>query len=217
MSRVGSKVVVLLALCALALATLGCGGGRGMMPAMPASVRFSAWLLRRGAGTPARAVFLAAASRGASENSSYSVDDRRPWIPRIYGASEKEWAYWSDAALSPDIMKVQARPAPGKYESPGNDFRAGYGILDYAIFWIGHDVQPDGGYFGVRHEFLVGSGFHAPVDGRRPDFLVPNIAWRGDSLGMAKASGSSVWGASGSDHDVNREKLLRQPHVQPAS
>ena len=191
----GSRaVVLLLALSALALTTLGCGDGRAMSLSTPAPVTTVDWLFPDGAGTSAHDVFMAAASRGVSETSSYSVDDRRLWIPRADSATEKEWAYWSDIALSPDIVKIQARPAPGTYESPGNDSRAVYGILDYAIFWIGHDVQPDGGHSGVGHDYLADNRFRVPVDGSRPDFLVANVAWKGDALGVEKASENPVWG-----------------------
>ena len=165
-----------------------------MTLSMPAPVATVDWLLPRGVGTSARGVFMAAASRGVSETSSYSVDDRRLWIPRADSATEKEWAYWSDIALTPDIAKIQARHAAGTYESPGNDSRAVYGILDYAIFWVGHDVQPDGGYFGVGHDYLTDSRFRVPEGGSRPDFLAANVAWRGDALGLEKASENPVWG-----------------------
>ena len=96
--------------------------------------------------------------------------------------------------LSSDIPKIQARPAPGTYVSPGNDSRAVYGILDYGIFWIGSDVQPDGEYFGAGYDYLVDHRYRPPLDGGQPDFLFPNAAWRGDALGMEKASGDVVWG-----------------------
>ena len=161
---------------------------------MPESMTTVDWLLPSGAATNARDVFLVATSRGEFERTSYSLDDRRLWLPRVDSPSPKEWDYWNEPSLSSDIIKIQARPAPGTYESPGNDSRAVYGILDYGIFWIGDDVQPDGEYFGAGFDSLVDHRYRLPLDVGQPDFFFPNAAWRGDALGMEKASGTPVWG-----------------------
>ena len=166
---------------------------------MPRAISESAktidWLLPDEAATTAYDLFrIASAERGNSERSSYAVGDRNLWLPRVDSPSPKEWDYWNDTSLSADIPKIQARPASGAYESPGNDSRAVYAILDYGIFWIGTDVQPDGEYFGAGYDYLVDHRYRLPVGGGQPEFFIPNATWRGDALGMEKTSGNPVWG-----------------------
>ena len=64
MFKVFNNAMVLLAVCAFALASSGCGGGRAMTQSMPESLTTIDWLLPGEAGTTARDVFLVAASRG---------------------------------------------------------------------------------------------------------------------------------------------------------
>lgn len=166
-----------------------------MPRAMSESAKTMDWLLPEEAATTAYDLFrFASTERGDSQRSSYTVDDRSLWLPRVDSPSPKEWDYWNEMSLFSDIPKIQARPAPGTYESPGNDSRAVYAILDYGLFWIGTDVQPDGTYFGAGYDYLIEHRYRLPAGSVQPEFLVPNATWRGDALGMEKASGNPVWG-----------------------
>ena len=197
MFKVFNNAMVLLAVCAFALASSGCGGGRAMTQSMPESLTTIDWLLPGEAGTTARDVFLVAASRGEAVNQN-ARRIQRMIASCGYLAStalpRKSGIIGTRCLLSSDIPKIQVRPAPGTYEFPGNDSRAVYGILDYGTFWIGSDVQPDGEYFGAGYDYLVDHRYTFPINGGQPEFLFPNAAWRGDALGMEKASGDPVWG-----------------------
>lgn len=187
--------VVVSALCLLALASSGCGGSSRSQVA-PGPTATIDWLMP----ADARAVFEAAyAHRGDSGPSnperSYTVDDRALWLPRPDGPAPKEWAYWNQPYLSADITKIQARPAPGTYESPGNDSRAVYGILDHGVFWIASDDQPEGdAYFGAGYFHFEGNRYRLPVNGPPAHVLLAGASWRGDALGMVKTSGKPVSG-----------------------
>ena len=190
-------VVVATALCSFALALSGCGGGSAGSRVVPEPAATIDWL----APADARGVFEAAyAHRSGSGPSdperSYTVDDRPLWLPRPDSAGAKEWDYWNRPYLSADITKIQARPAPGAYESPGNDSRAVYGILDHGVFWIATDDQPEGdGYFGAGYYYLDKNRYRLPADTPPPDApFVAGASWRGDALGMVKSSGRPVSG-----------------------
>ena len=188
--------VVVPVLCLFALALSGCGGGssRPLLTFEPTTT--IDWL----APADAREVFEAAYSHRSDSGPSnpersYTVDDRPLWLPRPDSPGAKEWDYWNQPYLSADILKIQARPAPGTYESPGNDSRAVYGILDHAIFWIGSDDQPEGdAYFGAGYDYLDDNQYRLPLSGPPAQVLLSGTSWSGDALGMVKVSANPVSG-----------------------
>ena len=126
---------------------------------------------------------------------SYSVNDVSFFLPRPDSPRPKQWDYWNRPYLSPDIIKVQARPEPGSYEAPLNDARAVYGILDHGVFWIAADEQPDGViYFGAGYDYLDYNRYAPPLDGPPAGALFSGASWRGDALGMVKPSAKPVSG-----------------------
>ena len=97
-----------------------------------------------------------------------------------------EWGYWNEIDLSPDIVKVQRRPAPGTYASHNSD-RAMFGILDNGIFWAGRDDDTFGAGYSYGNQFQE--------DFRdRPDVFYLNATWRGDAFGMEKTTRKFVAG-----------------------
>ena len=188
--------VVVSALCTFALALSGCGGGSSRSQVVPEPTTTIEWL----APADARDVFEAAYSHRSDSGPSnpersYTVDNRPLWLPRPDSAGPKEWDYWSQPYLSADITKIQARPAPGAYESARNDSRAVYGILDHGVFWIATDDPGEGDeYFGAGHFYLDDNRYRLPVDTPPPDVLFAGASWRGDALGMVKTSGKPVSG-----------------------
>ena len=187
--------VVFPALCLVAWAASGCGGG-GSAPRVVTEAATIDWL----APVEARDVFTAAYSHRpdsgpSNPDRSYTLNDLPLWLPRPDSAYPKEWGYWSAPYLSADIVKIQARPMPGTYASPLNDARAVYGILDHGIFWIASDFQEDGQtYFGAGYDYLDRNRYRLPPGGAPSDVVFQGATWTGDALGMVKASGTPVSG-----------------------
>ena len=195
-ARRGYRAVVPV-LCMLALALTGCGGGGSAPRVVSDPITTIDWLMP----TDALEVFEAAFSHfndtaPTNPERSHTVDDLPLWLPRPGSPGAKQWDYWNRPYLSTDIIKIQARPAPGAYAIPRNDARAVYGILDHGIFWIATDDQPDGGiYFGAGYDYLDHNQYRLPLDGPPADVLLTSGAsWRGDALGMVKASANPVSG-----------------------
>ena len=188
--------VIFTVLCMFALTLSGCGGGGSTPRVLPEPTTTIDWLMP----ADARDVFEAAHSHftdaaPTDPERSYTVDDLPLWLPRPNSPGAKEWDYWNQPYLSADIIKIQARPAPGTYAIPRNDSRAVYGVLDHGIFWIAADDQLDGEiYFGAGYDYLPENQYLLPLDGPPVDVLVSGASWRGDALGMVKASAKPVSG-----------------------
>jgi len=180
----------------LALTLTGCGIGGSAPRVASEPITTIDWLMP----TDAREALEAAFSHfkdaaPTNPERSYTVDDLALWVPRPDSPGAKQWDYWSQPYLSPDIIKIQARPAPGAYAIPRNDARAVYGTLDHGIFWIATDDQPDGGvYFGAGYDYLDHNQYMLPLDGPPADVLPSGASWSGDALGMVKASANPVSG-----------------------
>ena len=188
--------VIFPALCMFALTLSGCGGGGSASRVVSEPTTTIDWLMP----VDARGVFEAAYSHlndaaPTNPERSYTVDDVPLWLPRPDSPGPKEWDYWNRPYLSADVIKIQVRPAPGTYAIPRNDARAVYGILDHGIFWIATDEQLDGGtYFGAGYDYLAHNQYMLPLNGPPVDVLYTGASWRGDALGMVKASGNPVSG-----------------------
>ena len=183
------------ALCLFAMALPGCGGGSGSPVAHKPTATIY-WLAPADAREAFEAAYSHRSDSGPSNpQRSYTVDDRPLWLPRPDSPGPKQWEYWNQPYLSADITKIQVRPATGTYDSPGNDSRAVYGILDHGVFWIGSDDQPEGGaYFGAGYYYLDDNQYKLPVDTLTADVLFAGASWNGDALGMVKTSGKPVSG-----------------------
>lgn len=183
-------------LCMLALTLTGCGGGGSASRVVSEPITTIDWLVP----AEAREVFKAAYSHfndaaPTNPERSYTVDGLPLWLPRPDSPGAKEWDYWNQPYLSPNIIKIQARPAPGAYAIPRNDSRAVYGILDHGIFWIATDDQLDGGvYFGAGYDYLDHNQYMLPLNSPPADVVLSGASWRGDALGMVKASANPVSG-----------------------
>ena len=188
--------VVFPALCLVALTLSGCGGGGSTSRVALEATTTIDWLMP----ADARDIIEAAYSHfndaaPTNPERSYTVDDLPIWLPRPDSPGPKAWDYWNQPYLSADIIKIQARPAPGSYEAPRNDARAVYGILDHGIFWIADDAQLDDEfYFGAGYDYLAENQYVLPLDGPPAHVLFSGASWRGDALGMVKASANPVSG-----------------------
>ncbi|MDE0206324.1 MAG: hypothetical protein OXP66_09900 [Candidatus Tectomicrobia bacterium] len=191
-------VSTVLCMLALTLTLSGCGGGRSgtASPVVSEPITTIDWLVP----ADAREVFEAAYSHfkdaaPTNPERSYAVDDISFFLPRLDSPGAKEWDYWNQPYLSADIIKIQARPVPGTYEAPLNEARAVYGILDHGIFWIADDAQfEERPFIGAGYDHLDHNQYMLLPDGPPADFLTSGTSWRGDALGMVKASASPVSG-----------------------
>ena len=212
-----------LCMLTLTLALTGCGGGSAPR-AVPEPVTTIDWLMP----TDAREVFEAAYSHfkdaaPTNPERSYTVDDhfvlstaaRTALAPRTVGLLEPT------LPVSRTSSRSRRDRCRATYEAiPWNEARAVYGILDHGDLLdrgLTPSLKKGRIYFGAGYDHLDHNQYMLLL-GRttRRISSTSGTSWRGDALGMVKASAKPGVGTRRADHDLHPGGARRRPCVQPA-